>query len=128
MICKPYTQWEDWLHGMYRNTCPEESQSLIDKSVELLQDCNSLALAMAAVCEQWTNSASTNLLGGMQNHRSWLGQAACCFSHGANEECTRAAWCRLTASEQVAANQAADMAFWNFMVNARGGQLMLAFE
>lgn len=127
-IYKPYTQWEDWKCGMYRHIPSSQIAGYVVKSVSLLSDQVRLLSEMSSVCDEWSNSALTHLLGDMQHHRSWLGQAACCHSHGANEECTRLAWCELSQSEQRDANAVADFVYESFLTKHGSSQLMLAFE
>ena len=105
----PYTQWEDWRAGMYRDCTAEEKCVLSDVAVQLLANRLALLSAMRDVIVAWPIVARINLAD-KPNNRSWLGQAACCHSRGVPEEATRNAWGNLTERQQLDANAAADQA------------------
>lgn len=104
---KPYTEWEDWKAGMYRDAESIDRERLIRDAAGLLADPNRLAAAMRSVTTEWRFASEANLHE-PPNNRAWLGQAACCFACGTPEDLTRAAWGRLTDSQRIAANRVAD--------------------
>lgn len=76
---------------------------------ELLLKCPGwLWESMTFVSQNWKISAEHNLSNTNRNRQAWLGQAACCFSHGAPEYITKLAWNNLTEKEQKIANDVAD--------------------
>ena len=110
-----HDQWEDFLAGMYvLSVPPEAEQEFIDDSEELLADPIELNRAMSTVIAAWPIAARVNLSHVARNRQAWLGQAACCYTHGAPEYLTRLAWHRLMPAEQAAANRVADIniAIW----------------
>ena len=105
-----YEKWEDWQNGMYKLEC-DDSEDLIEQCVDLLKNSDGLIEAMRHVAFNWTCSAEQNMSDPKKNHRSWLGQAACCFELGAPEWVTRLAWGQLLQSEKDAANLVADVVY-----------------
>lgn len=104
-IYYPYTEWEDYLHGMYRK---EKDKDYTLDSFNLLTNLEDLYKAMKTVSESWTKCASMNLTNSSINHQAWLGQSACCFSFKAPEEHTRNAWWMMTDRQRIEANKIAD--------------------
>lgn len=103
----PYTEWEDFLAGMYRNTARHEEAQLIEDARALLADARKLRQKMVCVVNYWDKAAQVNLHD-EPNNRAWLGHAACCYARGVPEHLTRAAWALLTDAQRVAANDSAD--------------------
>jgi len=110
---KPYTEWEDFLAGMY--SChPAKDEAMVESARKLLADRHRLMAAMRSVIITWANACEANLTE-PPNNRSWLGQAACCFALGTPEHLTRLAWGNLADCERIAANAIADQVIdeWN---------------
>lgn len=105
-----YEKWEDWQNGMFSLDC-EDKDSAIESCVNLLCDESALYDAMKYVSEVWVNSAEQNMSDPKKNHRSWLGQAACCYENGSPEWITRAAWGILNQDQKDAANLVADKVY-----------------
>ena len=127
-LIKPYTEWEDWKAGMYRDIDQREMIVMIQKAKSILANKDVLQTAMRAVTLEWTNASHANLRE-PPNNRSWLGQAACCYCGSAPESATRQAWGLLTDCERAAANKIADMVIeeWKRTHN-KSGQLELNFN
>lgn len=104
---RPYTEWEDFQAGMYRDALLADREPLEKAAVALLSDQHRLVSAMRSVTTEWRLAAEANLHE-PPNNRAWLGQAACCYAAGVPEELTRAAWGRLTDLQRIAANRVAD--------------------
>lgn len=104
---RPYTEWEDWQAGMYRDAPRQEHDRLADEAVLLLSTPHRLVAAMRDVTTNWRFASEANLHE-PPNNRAWLGQAACCYAAGVPEELTRHAWGRLTDSQRIEANRIAD--------------------
>lgn len=107
-IYHPFTSWEDYKNGMYETICFMDPQVLI-KDCEMTLKCPEwLWESMQFVSHNWINAAEHNLSNTHRNRQAWLGQAACCFSHGAPEYITKLAWNNLSEKEQAVANKVAD--------------------
>lgn len=107
-IFHPYEVWEDFREGMYKKTCfMDEAKMIADCEVTL--SCPQwLEESMRFVAHAWKKAAEHNLSNTARNRQAWLGQAACCFSHGAPEYLTKIAWNNLTDEQRFAANGVAD--------------------
>ena len=103
-----YRKWEDYKFGMYEKTCfMDETKMIVD--CEIILRCPEwLWESMTFVSHQWQYSAEQNLLNLNRNRQAWLGQAACCFTHGAPEYLTKKAWNNLNQKQQEIANSVAD--------------------
>jgi hypothetical protein len=121
----PYFLWEDWKSGMFSTPLPSQVEQMVADALSLLSDCDRLRAAMEAATKEWKVAASHNLRGGECNHRSWLGQAACCIDSGVCEEATRKAWCKLTPLQQSAANAVADRVYEQYK---RAFKVQMEFE
>ncbi len=104
-----YTEWEDYKNGFYNTTVPSylSEEELIQKSISLLKDKDRFNDKCRMVLYRWVNSAKVNLTNPETNHKAWLGQAACCYSHLAPNYITRIAWSYLDPKEQKIANRIA---------------------
>jgi hypothetical protein len=107
----PYTQWEDWQNGMYRDVGRTEHESMVANAAKLLSNAESLKNAMTRAVNDWPISAAVNLTDQTKNHRPWLGQAACCIEFGCTETSVREAWNSIGADLQRIANKQADDVF-----------------
>lgn len=125
---RPYTEWEDWQAGMYRDSSAGDRESLVAAAAGLLADQNRLASAMRGVTVEWRFAAEANLHE-PPNNRAWLGQAACCYAAGVPEELTRAAWGLLTDDQRHAANRVADRVIeeWKYRTR-RNPQMEFTFN
>lgn len=97
----PYETWEDYQNGMFGKEVREDYSNL---SASLMED---IKPAMLRVINEWPIASKHNLTNAGSNRKSWLGQAACCISHGATEFETRLAWRLLPKHIQQCANIAA---------------------
>ena len=107
-VFHPFTNWEDYAFGMYEKTCFMDEHSLMVDCEVLLKDPSWLYESMGWAVYQWSHAAEHNLTNLNRNRQAWLGQAACCFMHGAPEYITKMAWHNLTSEEQARANAVAD--------------------
>jgi hypothetical protein len=107
-VFHPYQKWEDHQFGMYQTTCFMDAQTMITDCEVLLGCPEWLWESMQFVAHNWTHAAEQNLSNVARNRQAWLGQAACCFVHGAPEYITKLAWNNLTKEKQDAANAVAD--------------------
>lgn len=125
-VYAPYTQWEDWQNGMYRDVSKDENARLVSLAVELLTNPSQLKLAMQEAVRDWRVAAAVNLTDLTKNHRPWLGQAACCIRHRCTEIAVREAWNSLSSEAQKMANLQADQVFEVF-ISERSTQLTFGF-
>jgi hypothetical protein len=125
---RPYTDWEDWRAGMYRDVSREDEERLTAAAASLLSDSHRLAAAMREVTVAWKYASEANLHE-PPNNRAWLGQAACAFAAEVPEHLTRAAWGRLTDAQRVEANRIADRVIdeWKYRTR-RNPQMELCFD
>lgn len=104
-IFHPYWLWEDYQSGMYEK--PQDIDQEVRNSVDLLSDPELFNGCCGEVIAAWVVSTAINLTNVSANRRAWLGQAACCFNHGATERSVREAWKKLTDNERIKANRIA---------------------
>jgi hypothetical protein len=125
---RPYTEWEDWLNGMYRDVPSSDEEQLTSAAAGLLADRHRLASAMRDVTTHWKHASEANLHE-PPNNRSWLGQAACAFAVKAPEHLTRSAWGRLTDEQRMEANRIADRVIeeWRYRTK-RNPQMEFSFN
>lgn len=125
---RPYTEWEDWRAGMYRDVPREDEERLTMAAASLLADAHRLGAAMRDVTAEWKHASEANLHE-PPNNRAWLGQAACAFACDVPEHLTRAAWGRLTDDQRVEANRVADRVIdeWKYRTR-RNPQMELCFD
>jgi hypothetical protein len=100
----PWETWEDYTAGMYRGTLDLDRQA---DSARLLADPGGFTETAREMLREWPTAARQNLTNMWSGRNAWLGQAACCYAHGATAADTRAAWGTLTNAQQNAANAAA---------------------
>lgn len=105
---------EEFHSVMWKQIPPDQRESAIEASAELMRESDSFEVACRRAIDTWPNSAEANLTASVINHQAWLGHAACCLNHGASEDLTRIGWRMLSQEEQDAANAAADRAieYW----------------
>lgn len=101
-----HEKWEDWRNGLFN-----KSKKRIDKinlSRKILNNIEKCDEFFSRVFLEWPFCSDVNLSNRNINRQAWLGQAACCLSHGANEDETKEAWFTLSKEEQYRANTIAD--------------------
>jgi hypothetical protein len=103
-----YETWEDYNNGMYKKICFMDQSGLVQQCKDLLACPQWLYESMVFVSLNWSNSAEHNLTNTNRNRQAWLGQSACCFTHGAPEYITKIAWNNLDPKQQNEANKVAD--------------------
>lgn len=99
-----WMHWEDYRAGMYGT---DMNLTLLDMSAELLRDPARFHETAREMLREWPNAAVHNLTHMWSGRNAWVGQAACCYSHGATSVTTRHAWGTLTDNEQRRANDIA---------------------
>lgn len=102
-----FEKWEDYQSGMY-SLYSNNTDTLINKSFNLLNNAVYLKKAMVEVIKQWPIATAVNLTNNNANKRAWLGQAACCYAVKSPDYITKIAWNKLNLSAQNKANKAAN--------------------
>ena len=105
-IFHPYWLWEDYQSGMYEK--PQDAAKEVRDSASLLSNPGGFDSCCGVMIATWVISAAVNLTNIHTNRRAWIGQAACCFNHGAVERSVREAWKGLTCEERTKANRIAN--------------------
>lgn len=103
-MIRGWEKWEDWQSGLYSSGSDSERQA---ESADLLRDADRFREVAREMVREWPNAAQHNLGNMKSGHNAWVGQASCCYAHGATSTETRTAWGLLTNSEQMDANRAA---------------------
>lgn len=109
-----YESWECFNQGFYKPKCGH-TEVEICQSEALLCSPVRFAEAIDNLISQWPVSAAVHLSNSSINRRAWLGQTACFLIHGACDECTKAAWRRMSETDQWIANEVAEQKIrkWN---------------
>ena len=104
----PYTEWEDYLNGMYELNKDTDDEYLISKAIDLLSNQDLFFNTALEVMKNWVKSADVNLSNKNSNRRSWIGQSACFYAEKVPELLTREAWARMTPEYRNDANKTAE--------------------
>lgn len=107
MPTMPWSEWEDFQAGMYEPTIDDDRVAL---SIGLLRDGERFREAAREMMREWPNAAIHNGAHMWTGRNAWVGQATCCYSHGATGAETRQAWGTLSNGEQSRANRVATAA------------------
>jgi len=102
-----YKKWEDWKGGLYDSNCDRFDEKL-NLSKEVLEDENLFLEVAKDMVSSWIYSSEQNLSDRSMNRQAWIGQASCCFNHGAPDYVTIQAWWMLTDEQRSKANSVAD--------------------
>jgi hypothetical protein len=124
LTTRPWDDWEDYTAGLYQHVLPVRAGKVQD-SIRLLSDQDRFAEAAREMIREWPTAARHNL-NLPSGRRSWIGQAACCYSHGATSEETACAWGHLSNRVQRRANQIADAVASEYREGRSGAQALFA--
>ena len=122
LTTRPWDDWEDYTAGLYQHWIPLRA-GMVQDSVRLLSDPDRFAETAREMIRAWP-AATRHNLGLPSGRRSWIGQAACCYCHGATSEETACAWGRLANQTQARANKVADMVASEYMGGRSGAQAL----
>lgn len=128
-IYHPYTEWEDYKAGMWRDLSNEEKEVYLQKAIVFTGDCELYGSWMLKVIDSWPITCEHNLTNLSQNRRAWIGHAACQLAIGCPEYITRQAWGYLTDKQRAEANAKADYAIfvWEERAKGKDGDALLMF-
>lgn len=124
-IWHPYTIWEDYLAGMWRDVTKQEAEALLPRAIEFTGGAALYGSFMQKVIRKWPITCEHNLSDKGQNRRAFIGHAAACLAINSPEYITREAWGHLTQDQQDAANAEADRAIkdWRIIHEAKNKAL-----
>lgn len=103
-IWVPYTEWEDWVNGMWAKGKDEDLQRAIDFTGNHIE----YGKAMAEVVISWPRTMLNSMTNPGINRRAFLGHCAVCYRLGISESITRQAWAFLTEQQRVDADNEAE--------------------
>lgn len=106
----PYTEWEDWLSGMWCKVEASEVDELLKCAIEFTGDWQRYGAAMREVVFAWPRTMLNHLTNSSINQRAFVGHCAVCFKIQIPENVTRAAWKHLTDEQRLNADKAAQQA------------------
>lgn len=109
-----YETWEDYQAGMYDED-KNDREKRIKKAIRLLSSEALCSSYMMRVIKEWKN-ACEQIFTSPANHRSFLGQAACCLYAGVHEDETRKAWGMLPDDVRKKANHIADSVYEQWLI------------
>lgn len=109
-VFHPYTAWEEFKHGMWRQVTAQERRAFLDEAVMFTGNAPLYGSYMRRVIDEWPLSCEHNLTNTDMNRLAWVGHAACCLAIRCPEDITRAAWARLSQRQQDEANAQAQAA------------------
>lgn len=104
-----FSKWEDFKNGLFASNCERYDEKVI-LSAELLSNQNEFFDVATDMFSKWPFSAEQNLTDSSINRQAWIGQASCCFNHGAPDYATKEAWWSLDEQTRAEANKTADKA------------------
>ena len=122
LTTRPWDNWEDYAAGLYQHWMPLRPGKVQD-SIRLLSDADRFAETAREMLRAWPGAARHNL-GLPSGRRSWVGQASCCYCHGASSEETASAWGRLSNQTQICANEIADAVAIDYIRGISGAQAL----
>lgn len=99
----PYTEWEDWINGMWSGG----SDDRLQEAIEFTGNHERYGSAMKEVVEAWPRTMLNSLTNPSINRRAFLGHCAVCYKLGIPERVTRAAWKELTDQQRYDADKVA---------------------
>lgn len=124
----PYTEWEDWLNGMWRKVEQSERDELLNGAIEFTGDYRRYGEAMHEVIFAWPRTMLNNLTNSSINQKAFVGHCAACFKISMPEIITREAWKHLSEIQRLEANREAQQAIDSWKIwHYNKGQLKIPF-
>lgn len=106
----PYTQWEEYYAGMWRDVTSKEKKELLEKAIAFTGNHKLYGSFMQRVINEWPCSCEHNLTDMSQNRQAWIGHAATAMALECPEDVTRLAWGFLSQEQRDLANDQATAA------------------
>jgi len=119
LTIQPWDKWEDYAAGLYRHR-PSTRGIWVQESVKLLSAADVFGEVAREMVSAWPHAAAHNL-NLPSGRRAWIGQASCCYHHGATAEETAQAWGRLSNRTQIRANRVASAVIDEYLNGGRHG-------
>ena len=126
LLCapRPWQEWEDVPAGMWTDRPVEPLQ--VEGSRAVLSHAAGFEALACRMIAEWPVSACAHLSDRRRGRRAWVGQATCCWSHGATRWETIEAWMAMPRALRDAANDAAlNVILWWEDEARKGAQLAL---
>lgn len=112
----PYTDWEDWVNGMWRRLPADEEDEFIDKAILFTGNHSLYGAWMKVVINVWTHTMLNSMTNVSINRRAFLGHCACSLAFDCPEYITRIAWHRLTEKQRELADKIAQETIDNWEI------------
>lgn len=112
----PYTEWEDWLNGMWSRADKIKEPELLKQAIEFTGDHIKYGAAMREVIIAWPRTMLNSLTNQSINRRAFLGHCAVYFALKIPEYITRMAWGELTEKQRAAADKEAQQTINKFIL------------
>lgn len=103
----PYTEWEDWINGMWRKLPVDEENEYIEKAILFTGNHLLYGAWMKVVINVWPCTMLNSMTNVSINRRAFLGHCACSLAFDCPEYITRIAWHRLTEDQRMLADRVA---------------------
>jgi len=100
-----YNTWEAYHAGLYKLGINE---AMVENSITLLTDTKLFEETAGEVLNKWPISTKINMTNPSRNKQAWVGQSACCYKYGSNEDSTKEAWNKMNEADKQKANIIAD--------------------
>lgn len=108
-IYTPYTEWEDYINGMWRKLPASEEDDAIKICIEFTGDHLKYGQAMSEVIFAWPKTMLNSLTNVSINRKAFLGHCAVQYKINMPEYITRMAWKYLSFDQQILANKQAEI-------------------
>lgn len=107
-----YTEWEDWLNGMWGKSQKEDAD--LSLAVSFTGNYIAYRSAMKEVVCMWPRTMLNSLTNPSTNKRAFIGHCAVSFAHGIPEYITRKAWFMLTDTQRKLADNEAQKVYYKW--------------
>jgi len=115
----PYTEWEDWLNGMWSTG----DESRLQEAIDFTGDHIRYGEAMREVVIAWPRTMLNSLTNTSINRRAFLGHCAVCYKLGIQESIVRSAWKELTDEQRFLADDVAEKTIKHYLYETRNSRL-----
>lgn len=99
-----YTEWEDWINGMWDKLSVDEESDMLLKCINFTGDYVKYGYWMEKVIYQWPNTMKHNLTNVSLNRLAFIGHCAASLAIKSPEYITRKAWRELSPVQRSNAN------------------------
>lgn len=118
-IFHPYTKWECFKSGMWRQVSSKSRAKYLAKAIEFTGNAELYGSFMLKVIRVWPITCEHHLSETGSNRKAFIGHAAATMAIDCPEDITRQAWGHLSQKQQYDANEQARIAIeiWETMQN-----------